>query len=105
MFWICSKSDVSVGSVLDTHSDRVCLDDIFPAAPMADRQEMFQTYTAWLASGRGDFAMPNEDASSELFDTKIELLLKVGEALKDEAFCCQLAKQQAEKAEQDPSRD
>jgi hypothetical protein len=85
--------------VLNTSEDHVCLDNIFQPAV---RRTIFFTYISWPASDRGDIPVPIKDFSSELPDMTLEMelewLLKMDEALKDEAFCRQVAKQQAEMA-------
>lgn len=88
--------------MLNTSEDHVCLDNIFQPAPISVRRTIFFTYISWPASDRGDIPVPVKDFSSELPDMTLEMelewLLKVDEALNDEAFCRQVAKQQAEMA-------
>jgi len=80
----------------------MCLDDMIPDLPIegssiqrfAICRAIFETYMKWVTSGKTDIIMTFKIVNGEFLDLKLEWLLKVGEALKDEAFCQQVSKQQ-----------
>jgi hypothetical protein len=53
---------------------------------------MFETYMDWLTSGRKDIIITIKAVNGEFLEMKPEWLLKIGEALKDEAVCRQVTK-------------